>query len=298
MPQFLSLSPPNLGELDSCVHSSRKKKPWKSHGPGVWSPGFKVCLSEFGLPHLKKMGVLNKCLAYHPAILQPKRDKIGQSDLETVCPSTSFRIVIKDSLSELSSESAFSLCLCFSVFNRYFKKDKAVWYFPRQLCKAFVSIRRLKTTEMIFIGGRSIIHELVSLFKCWVSRKTNAVDKVRSKRGQRSVVFKTWACRSLLRVSDRAEPCKKEMKQVGIYLAVSGSHASPALLFPAWVTWLAAWSQRAVKPELPRAASGLTSFGSEGSFSLQVLSEHQADPQPSSKVPHRLPQLPWSLLVP
>ena len=106
-----------------------------------------------------------KCLAYHPAILQPKRDKIGQSDLETICPSTSFGIVIKDSLSELSSESVFSLCLCFFVFNRYFKKDKAVWYFPRQLCKAFVSIRRLKTTEMIFIGGRSIIHELVSLFK-------------------------------------------------------------------------------------------------------------------------------------
>ncbi|KAB1270684.1 Sorbin and SH3 domain-containing protein 1 [Camelus dromedarius] len=35
----------------------------------------------------------------------------------------------------------------------YFKKDKAVWYFPRKLRKAFVSIRRLKTTEMIFIDG-------------------------------------------------------------------------------------------------------------------------------------------------
>ena len=43
--------------------------------------------------------------------------------------------------------------LVFFFFYRYFKKDKAVWYFPRQLCKAFVSIRRLKATEMIFIGG-------------------------------------------------------------------------------------------------------------------------------------------------
>lgn len=151
--------------------------------------------------------------------------------------------LLSRTLSLNCSESVFSLCLCFFASDRYFKKDKAVWYFPRQLCKAFVSIRRLKTTEMIFIGGRSIIHELVSLFKCWVSRKTNAVDKVRSKRGQRSVVFKTWACWSLLRVSDRDEPCKKGMRQVGIYLAASGSHASPALLFPGWVTWPGVRSQ-------------------------------------------------------
>lgn len=113
----------------------------------------------------------------------------------------------------------------------YFKKDKAIWYFSRQLCKAFVSIRRLKTTEIIFIGGWSITHELVSLFKHWVNRKTNAADKVRSKReGQRSVVSEAWTCVNVQCQAGWTE--KKGMRQICIYLAASGSHSKPSLPLP------------------------------------------------------------------
>lgn len=117
-------------------------------------------------------------------------------------------------------ESSHCVYVCFFFF-RYFKKDKAVWYFSRQLCKAFVSIRRLKTTEVIFIGGWSIIHELVSLFKRWVGRKTNAVDKVRSKRkGQRrvSVMFKTGAYLSLLCIRQAWTMCWAERNEANLYL--------------------------------------------------------------------------------
>lgn len=47
-----------------------------------------------------------------------------------------------------------------------------VWYFSRKLCKAFVFIRKLKTTEIIIsIGKGSMIHKLAFLFKCYVRRK-------------------------------------------------------------------------------------------------------------------------------
>lgn len=43
----LSLSPPNLGELDSCVHSSRKKS-WKSHGRESEALGLKSASQSLG----------------------------------------------------------------------------------------------------------------------------------------------------------------------------------------------------------------------------------------------------------
>lgn len=91
-----------------------KRSPGRAMGRESEALGLKSALRVWA-SHLKKMGVLNKCLAYHPAILQPKRDKIGQSDLETVCPSTSFRIVIKDSLLN-SVLSQPSHCVCVFLF--------------------------------------------------------------------------------------------------------------------------------------------------------------------------------------
>lgn len=129
----------------------------------------------------------------------------------------------------------FSLCACVCFFYRYFKKDKTVWYFSRQLCKAFVSIRRLKTTEMIFIGGWSIIHEPVSLFKSWVSRKSKAVDKSKKqKRGtEKCVVFETGACLSLLCIKQAWTMRWAERNEANLYLlSCSGSHSRPPLLSP------------------------------------------------------------------
>ena len=100
----------------------------------------------------KKRSIKNACLAYHP-VLFCNLNQIRESTLE----SHALHYKLQECYQGLSLNSrglVFSLCVCVCVFfYRYFKKDKTVWYFSRQLRKAFVSIRRLKTTEMIFIGG-------------------------------------------------------------------------------------------------------------------------------------------------
>lgn len=57
------------------------------------------------------------------------------------------RVAIQGPLPSCGWVSSQSVC----VFCRYLKKDEAVWYFSRQLCKAFVSVRRLKTAEMFLL---------------------------------------------------------------------------------------------------------------------------------------------------
>lgn len=48
---------------------------------------------------------------------------------------------------------SFGVCFCVLVVScRHFKKDEAVWYFSGQLCKTFISVRRLKNHRDYFFS--------------------------------------------------------------------------------------------------------------------------------------------------
>lgn len=183
----------------------------KNSGAGVKRPGFRFCPQ-----HLLNPAPGSSSPTPHHFIaqmIQLGRSQWGGCYQGGLCSISSI-------FSELSCMRLLISCLFLFaryVSYRHFKKDEAVWYFSRQLCKAFISIKKTEKHRAYFLS------EDEASFMNWsLHLNTESVRKLMQlvkKEGAEKCVSNPPCIRDLQSAED-----------ICMYMAAPGSCSSPCRL--------------------------------------------------------------------